>query len=355
MKKNILIQPSASIREAMQELDVTAEKVLLVVDKEKLLLGSITDGDIRRYILQGHDLSDSIEKVYNNNPVFVYENEWEADSIKNMLIKRTLELIPVLDKQKRVVDYVVLGDIFNKEESLLKSKKTIEIPVVIMAGGKGARLDPFTRILPKPLIPIGNRPVIELIMDKFKEFGIEKCYLTINHMSKIIRAYFEESSAQYKITFIEEGKPLGTAGSLRFLQEEIFSDFFVTNCDTIIDADYVGIYEFHEKNQYDITVIASTQHYHIPYGICEIKNGGGLAHIKEKPEYSFLANTGMYILKKDVLKFIPENTFFNLTDLIEVLLKKEGNIGVYPVSEKSWIDVGEWDEYKKGVKLLLKS
>jgi NDP-sugar pyrophosphorylase family protein len=218
-----------------------------------------------------------------------------------------------------------------------------------MAGGKGTRLDPFTKILPKPLIPIGDQPILELIMDRFHTYGMEQFYITLNHRSKMIKAYFEEFKTKYKIRYVDEKKPLGTAGGLKYLSDTTSGPIFVSNSDIIIEEDYGKILVFHKNNKNDITIVASVKNYNIPYGICEIENGGILKNITEKPNFNFLVNTGMYIIDSSVINLIPEGEFYHITDLIEDCKKTGGRIGVFPISEKSWIDIGEWEMYKKAL------
>lgn len=348
--KNITVHSKITIREAMEILDKTAEKVLLVVDHDEKLIGALTDGDIRRHILKNHDLSGTIENAYNKEPWFIYQEAFNLEKIKKIFIKYKLTLIPVLDGNKTVVDYLTPENVFGKESKI--KKKKVSAPVVIMAGGKGTRLKPFTTVLPKPLIPVGEKTVIDHIIDRFRDYGIKEYYLTVNYMSKIIRAYFEEKNPDYKIDFAEETEPLGTAGSLKLLRDKLVTPFFVSNCDIIVEADYADIYEFHLKGRYDITMVAVAKQFHIPYGVCELDNSGGLANIKEKPEYNFLVNTGFYVLNPKTLGMIPDDGIFHMTHLMEKVKEKNGKVGVYPISENSWIDVGQWEEYRKALKIM---
>ena len=348
--KDITIHPQVSIKEAMEALDRTAEKVLLVVDDKQVLIGTLTDGDIRRYILKGRDLTGTIKSAYNPNPLSVFQENLDPIKIKAVLLKNKIDLIPILDRNRKVVNYITWGKVFGHNKRTEDQK--LDVPVVIMAGGKGTRLEPFTKVLPKSLIPVGEKPVIDHIIDRFRAYGASEFYLTIHHKSKILRAYFEEKCPDYSIGFAEEDEPRGTAGSLKLLKGKLNKPFFVSNCDIILEADYADIFRFHTKNSYDITLVASAKQFNIPYGICELNGGGSLERIKEKPEYNFLVNAGMYVLNPAVLELIPDNQLFHITHLLDKIKENGGQIGVYPVSEKVWIDVGQWAEYRKALKVI---
>ena len=349
--KDITIHPKATIKEAMEFLNKTAEKVLLVVDDDdQTLIGTLTDGDIRRYILEGRNLSGTIENAYMPNPIFVFQKDFNLEKAKRALTENKIDLVPILDQNKIVVDFITWGMAFGNTKR--SEDQRLNVPVVIMAGGKGTRLEPFTRVLPKPLIPVGDKPVIDHIVDRFRVYGVSQFYLTVHHMSKIMRAYFEENEPDYSIGFAEEDKPRGTAGSLKLLADKLNKPFFVSNCDIIIETDYADLYRFHTQNRHDITLVASAKQFNIPYGICEINSNGSLERIKEKPEYNFLVNAGMYVLNPAVLELIPDNQLFHITHLIDKVREKGGVVGVYPVSENAWIDVGQWAEYKKALKVI---
>ncbi|WP_022668253.1 nucleotidyltransferase family protein [Desulfospira joergensenii] len=348
--KNITIQSKTTVKEAMEVLNKTAEKVLLVVDQDKKLIGSLTDGDIRRHILKNKQLTDSIETVYNPDPYFIFQKDFDKDNLRKILTDHKIDLIPILNNERVVIDYITWEKAFGN--LLGGAGNKISAPVVIMAGGKGTRLEPFTKVLPKPLIPVGDKPVIDHIIERFRAFGANQFFFTINYMAKIMRAYFEEKEYDYKIDFAQEKEFRGTAGSLKLLQGKLEQSFFVSNCDIIIEADYSDIYRFHIKNEYDITLVAATKQYNIPYGVCELNGSGSLKRIREKPEYNFLVNTGLYVLNPDILSFIPDHGIFHITHLMESLHDNGGSIGVYPVSDSSWIDVGQWSEYRKAIKII---
>ncbi|MGV8058384.1 MAG: sugar phosphate nucleotidyltransferase [Smithellaceae bacterium] len=350
--KKLLIDSSIKIITALKLLDETADKVLFVVDQDNRLLGTLTDGDIRRYLLSGRSLEDAISEVYNKSPKALLDKEYFQENAKKILLKYKLTMIPIIDEKKLLLNIVSWDKIFSEEKKKPKKRKNIKVPVVIMAGGKGTRLDPFTKILPKPLIPIGDKPIIELIMDKFHEFGMRDFYVTLNHKSKMIKAYFEEFKTKYGITYIDEKIPLGTAGGLKYLQGKISGPIFVSNSDIIIEEDYSKILKFHNNNRNEITIVASVKNYNIPYGVCEIENGGILREIKEKPSLCFLVNTGMYIVNSTALNIIPQDEFYHITQLIQDLKNAGSKIGVFPVSEKSWMDIGEWEKYKEVLEYL---
>jgi len=344
--KKILVNPEQSIKNVLKHMDMVGEKTIFVVDKVNKLLGTVTDGDIRRWILKGKRLSDHISKVMNLSPVSLKKN-FVQERAKTIMVTKNIECLPVIDDEGKVISAAWWVDLFKNS---VKKLESLNLPVVVMAGGEGARLHPFTKILPKPLMPIGDKPIIEIIINRFFDHGCKDFYLSLNYKSSIIKAYFSDFEHKYKISYILENKPLGTAGSLHFLKNRIKKMFFVSNCDILIEADYADILKFHRQKKNKITLVSSMKNFTIAYGVCEIQSGGALKTIREKPEYDFLVNTGMYILEASVLKDIPRNTFYNITDLINDYLKKGEKVGVYPVSEKAWIDIGQLEVLQETLK-----
>lgn len=348
--KKYLIVLDSDLRTAMKRLDQSQSKILFVINKNNTLYGSITDGDIRRWILKNNNLNAKIEKVCNSSPISSKEN-YRVEELNRVMINNGIQAVPVLDKNNFIVEILFREKIVHfKKEDLFESSK--KIPVVIMAGGAGTRLEPFTKILPKPLIPIGEKSILEVIIDKFKLFGLDEYYLTVFHKKNIIKSYFEEIDLDYKLSFVEESSPLGTAGILSSLHSKVKTSFFLTNCDTIINCNYKKIFEFHDKNKYDITIVGSMINYRIPYGICDIEKEGKLISITEKPEFSYLVSTGMYLIRKSAINLIPKNKPYDITNLIEDVKNNKGSVGVYPISEKSWLDTGQWHEYKETLNQL---
>lgn len=344
-----LIQKNESIKKAIELIDKGARKIIFVVDTENKLYSTITDGDIRRWIIKTGRIKGTVDDICNNNPIF-FEKDYSVEKVKEILLTEKIEAIPIVDNERKIIKILFWDDIFKEEREEFTQ---INLPVVVMAGGKGTRLDPFTRILPKPLIPIDDKTIIEVIMDEYAKFGIKKFYISINHKAKIIKAYFEEQKSKYSLEFVEEEIALGTAGSLKLLEKKINTSFFVSNCDIIIKEDYAKILDFHKENKFALTLVGSMQHHVIPYGVCEIENGGILKRVNEKPTYDFIVNTGMYLLNPETFRFIPDNKFYDITDLISDLKKNNYKVGVYPVSEKSWVDIGQWEKYKLNLGRLL--
>jgi dTDP-glucose pyrophosphorylase len=337
--KDIMTDINMTIRETIKKLDETSKKIILIVDETTTLIGVVTDGDIRRWILKNGNLDEKVSVIMNTSPKFVYEGE--VDKAFDIMKARYIDAIPVLDRNKKVINVLFWND---KSNEVLSKYGKIQIPVVIMAGGNGTRLYPYTKILPKPLIPIGDTPIVERIMNKFHSFGCKKFYMTINYKKNMIKSYFNDIEYEYEIEYVEEEKPLGTGGSLYLLKESLKETFFMSNCDILIEANYSDILNYHLENNNKITMITSLKNYKIPYGVVELDCDGIIKATKEKPEYNFLVNTGMYIIEPSLIEMIPENQFFNITDLIEACIKKGLKVGTYPVSENAWLDMGQFNE-----------
>ena len=216
-----------------------------------------------------------------------------------------------------------------------------------MAGGKGDRLELFTKVLPKPLIPIGDVPIIERIMDEFSCFGVKDFYITLNYKGEMIEAYANSLSKDYKINFIREEEYLGTAGSIKMIGDVQFDDIIVSNCDILVKANYKKALDFHRRTESFMTILSSIQYYKIPYGVISYVNGGKVTAIQEKPEYTFVINTGVYILKRTCLSYIPHKKKFDMPTLINMLITDNKAVSNYPVNESDYIDIGQWCEYWK--------
>ena len=347
--KFITIYPNQTIRDAIKKININRLRSVIVVNKQLKLLGILNDGNIRRALLTGALLSDQINPYYSTEPVYFKKNEVKKNYLKKILIQQNLNVIPIVNHKKKLINYFSLVKVIKQKIYKGKNQK---IPVVIMAGGKGTRLKPFTDILPKPLIPISGKSVLEHIIDKFLNYGMNHFIFTVQFKSELIKSYIKElkQNINMKCDFIEEKKPLGTAGGLSFLYKKINKDFCVANCDTIIKTDLNNVYDFHKNNNNVITLVVSIKEFKIPYGICKTKVNGEFSNLVEKPKSNYLVNTGFYVLKPQILKFIPKNKLFNFNQLINFAQKRKFKIGLYPIDDENWIDVGQWEEYKNAIK-----
>ncbi len=347
MLADLLIAPEARLREALRQLEDTERKVLFVADDDARLRGTLTDGDVRRWILAGGELDGHVLDVCNPNP-FVVTEAGDRERLKHELLSRQITCVPVVDERGRIADVVFL-DALMLDEPARPAQPAIDVPVVIMAGGKGTRLAPFTSVLPKPLIPLGDKTVIEVIVDAFRDHGVDDFYLAVNYKSRIIRSYFDELEPPYSVRFLYEEEPLGTVGALHQLGGKVDGDVIVTNCDVIVRADYHDLLRHHRHMGNAITLVTSLKHFTIPYGVCEIENGGCLKGIREKPAFDFLVNTGLYVFDASVLGLIPPGQHCDVTDLIARAQTSGKRVGVYPIGEEAWIDTGEWSEYRNAL------
>jgi len=345
----LLIGLDHDLMQALRRMDQGSEKILVVVDRSSCLKGVLTDGDIRRHILKKGSINGIVQDCYNPNPIFIMQGD-SLEKAKGIMISRRIDAIPMVDSKKRVVELVTWNFLFQKKQ---KNKKKLSCPLVVMAGGKGNRLVPFTHILPKALIPIGEKPIIEMILQKFYEYAVDHFYIVVNFKGEMIKSYFDNAQLAYQISYIWEKEFLGTAGSLRLLPKKFPETFIVSNCDVIVQANYPDLIDYHHKNGNVLTILGSLQHHVLPYGVIEFTSHGIIQALKEKPSYDVTINTGVYVLDKSILRYIPKG-FFHMTDLINILLREKRNVGVYPVSEKSYADIGQWEEYKKNVSLLMK-
>ena len=340
---NRIIKTSISIINALKQMDSNQVKLLIVLEND-IFLGLLSLGDIQRAILDKVSLDLEIKHIMRSTYKTASLSMSEKD-IRELMIEDRIECMPIINDNK-IVDVYFWDDLFPKQQK----DKSLRIPVVIMAGGKGSRLKPLTNIIPKPLIPIGEKPIIEIIMDSFSDVGVDNFLISVNYKADMIKRYFDEINPNYKISYFKENKPLGTAGSMYMLKNKINSTFFVTNCDILINQNYHDIYNYHKDSKNDITIVASLKHYKIPYGTIETGKNGELLSMQEKPELTFMINTGMYILEANVLNELKDDEFLHITDLIDNLKNKNKRIGVFPVSEKSWMDMGQWEEYHQTLK-----
>lgn len=331
-----------TLAEAMQRIDRNTCGIFFIVDSNKKLTACITDGDIRRFLLAGGKLDAPVMKAANHNPKFAYSEE-EARSLYH---KKNWIVIPVIDIERHIVD------LYTGEAITTKPRVSLNIPVVINAGGRGTRLDPFTRVLPKPLIPVGDLPIIEHIMQEFQSYSCEQFHIIVNYKKELMKAYFTESENKYDINWYDEEKPLGTGGGLSLLRGRLNETFFFTNCDNLLQSNYERMLEFHRENGNVITMVCAYKNFSIPYGVIEMGVNGKIESMKEKPLVSFLTNTGIYIVEPEVLDDIEDNIAIGFPDIVEKQRQKGCKVAVFPVSESEWMDMGQLNELEKMRKKL---
>jgi dTDP-glucose pyrophosphorylase len=334
--ENITLTGDETILSAMKQMDIVGRKLLIIIRDWKFI-GLISIGDIQRAIIKNLPLTTRVRNIIRDDIRVAYIHE-DFDKIKSEMITGRIECMPVLNKCGNLVDVIFWEDIFGDKPDLSES---IDIPVVIMAGGEGTRLKPLTNVLPKPLIPIFDKTIIEDIMDQFVKTGCHEFYISLKYKADMIRHYLISlNNPDYHMRFFQEETPLGTAGSLCLLSDKISSTFFVTNCDSIVKQDLTEVYKYHKKNKNDITIVAALKYMQIPYGTIESGTDGILTSLNEKPEITYKINSGVYLLEPETLSMLPNNEFFHITDLILKIKSNKGRVGVFPVSEKSWHDYG---------------
>lgn len=333
---NYIVSKNEPILDVLKKIDKNGKGIVFICDNNKLL-ASVTDGDIRRYIINNGNLDNTIKNIGNYKPHYIYEHK--NINYKNYMEENGITSLPVLDKNNNIVNIKFL----KKDKNFSNNK--IDVPVVIMAGGKGTRLKPYTNILPKPLIPIGEKTITEHIIDSFEKYGCNNFYMIVNYKKNFIKTYFYEIDK--KISFIDEEQFLGTGGGLYFIKDIVKDTMFLTNCDVLIDYDYSKILDKHKKSGNIATVVCVEKNQNLSYGVMELDENGNIIEMKEKPKFSFVINTGVYIIEPEFLQCIPENTFIHITDVIEKCIKDGKNVGTYILQEQDWLDMGQFDELEK--------
>lgn len=343
LQKKFLINKKNSIEEAMKKIKINGSRTLLVIEKNSRLIGTLSEGDIQKALIINSDVSVNISKIYNKKPKNIKEGNIENSDIANIFIEGQYGILPVVDKNKKLKKIITWSDIFRPDKNHIKLKN---IDVVIMAGGKGERLRPYTQILPKPLVPINNKPMLEHIIENFQYFNFNKFHLILNHQANLIKSYFDNIKKNLKINYIKEPKVLGTAGGLRYLNKISSDDFIVANCDTLFKINYAKLYKYHKQNNNLMTVVVSNSRHTFQYGFCKT-NKNKLLSIVEKPKFNFTVNTGLYLFNKKIIKLIPKGKKFDMTDLIKKCLDIKKNINVFKISPSSWNDLGQIKEFTK--------
>ncbi len=328
-----------TVSEAMQKMNVNANGILFLTNREGILKGCITDGDIRRFLLSGGKMTDMAISAANLKPRYAKN----VDGARRLFHAKYFYFIPIVDNEGKIVE-LYKGD---GEKKQIREYTSLHLPVVINAGGKGTRLDPYTRVLPKPLIPVGDLPIIELIMREYQNYGCDSFHIIVNYKRDLMKAYFHDGEGSYKIFWHDEEMPLGTGGGLSLLKGIIKSTFFFANCDALLTADYADMVRFHKENKNVITMVCAYKNISIPYGVVEMGVNGSIIEMKEKPLVSFLTNTGIYIVEPEVIDDIEDNVSIGFPDIVEMEKSMGKKVAVYPINENDWMDMGQINELEK--------
>lgn len=341
--KKYIVQEKTTILDTMRQIEEGGNGIAFVCRGLKLL-AVVTDGDIRRHILRNGSLKQEIVSIaraqYISLPI---ERVEEAVSVMR---RESIMAVPIINNTGEIVEVKFLRDIMGTV-GVRAVKAQLQIPLVIMAGGKGTRLRPYTDILPKPLIPIGDRTVTEHIMDRFEEYGCRQIYMIVNYKKNFIKAYFNDNEKERNITFVEEHEYLGTGGGLKLLSGLFHSSFFMSNCDVLIRADYEEILNFHKKNHNIITMVCAQKSFGIPYGTVQFDQESRVIGMEEKPCFHYNVNTGLYVIEPKFLDKIPENNPAHITDVIARCISEKERVGCYLIQDDAWMDMGQLDELER--------
>ena len=334
---NITLHKDSTIRDVLEIIDNGNMRIALIIENNNKLVGTVSDGDIRRAFLKGANLNDSIKDIIFTN--FIYAKVGDSkDKLIKLAKHNQIYIIPIVNENFTLVGIEEVNDLITPKE--YKNK------IVLMVGGLGTRLKPLTNDIPKPLLKVGNKPILETIIENFSKYGFKHFILSVNYKSEMIQEYFGNGSHfGVTIEYVLEDQRMGTAGALSLMRDKLKDDFFVMNGDLLTNINYEHLLDYHLKDKATATMCVKEYDFQIPYGVVNIKNNHILS-ISEKPIHKFFVNAGIYTLNPSVLKFIPDDEFFDMPTLFDYLISnKQKNIS-FPIREY-WLDIGEIKEYEK--------
>ena len=342
----LIVPDTENVEQALHVLNEQGLQILLVIDSDKKLVGIVTDSDLRRAVLQGVQLSDRVDKLMQKKYKSVGYNDW----LSNPRIgdPSGYNHIPVLSDGSQIAGLLIATSLLDEQH---KEVPIIDTPVVIMAGGMGSRLAPFTNILPKPMLPVGDSTVLEKILESFYKQGFREFYVIVNHKKELIKAYFRDTALPFNLTFVEETQPLGTAGGLSLLAGKLLETFILSNADIISDVNFLKAIEWHVGNNAFATIISVEKLTSIPYGTVKSAKNGKVLSISEKPEIKHQIISGLYIFDKQILDHIPSNKPIDMDHLLRNLMGKRQSVMTYNVAS-NWLDMGEFSEYREFLKFF---
>lgn len=347
-----IISSSSTIAQVLERLNKIVVKNIYIVDGHNRLIGSITDGDLRRGFINNVKKSDNVEAVMNKSPHKIYSGEQNKGSLVDKFKALGIPSIPIIDFDNKIVEIILLKGAPIEEVQVQAPKDNY---VFILAGGEGNRLKPFTHILPKPLIPVGEKPILEIIMDRFKADGFGKFILSLNFKADLIKLYFDNPLVKNKyecIEYVNEKMPLGTIGSLSLATAYITEDFLISNADILVEENVGNIMDFHKEHDAVLTIIGCVKQSILSYGVLEINEVSELIAMDEKPSLKHIVNTGVYAAKPEITDYIKEDTYMDMTQVIELLLRDKKKVCVYQIDDGRWVDIGHWDELQKAINFI---
>lgn len=335
--EKIIISPNASIKDAMKKIDEGATKIALVTDEKLSFLGTITDGDIRRAILNDMSLDESIESIYNKNPIKAYIDTPKSELIR-IAKQHSILRVPIVDDSNRLLSMELIEEL---PTSITKSNK-----VILMVGGLGTRLRPLTNNTPKPMLHVGGKPILETIIERFSSYGFVNIVMCIGYKSDVIQNYFGDGSDYgVNIEYILEDKRMGTAGALSLLKEKPNEPFFVMNGDLLTNINFEHLCDYHIANKSKGTMCVREYDFQVPFGVVNLE-GHNITSIEEKPVHNFFVSAGIYMLDPSCIDMIPKNEFYDMPTLFEKMIKQNDNAISFPLREY-WLDIGRLEEYEK--------
>lgn len=336
VERHCILQ-SDTVRDALIKLDkLASDAILFVVDDQRMLVGSLTDGDLRRGFIKGLGFEDKLGDFVQSSPRYIMEREYSLEKLETFKTNN-FKVVPILNDQHIIVD--ILN--FKTRTTLLP------VDAVLMAGGEGKRLRPLTENTPKPLLKVGDKPIIEYNIERLKKVGVKNINLSINYLGDQLVEYFGDgSNHDLNIQYVREDKPLGTIGSILLVDSFDHDDIIVMNSDLLTNIDFADFYKAYKNSSADMAVAATSYHVDVPYAVLEINNEHTVRSLKEKPRYTYYSNAGIYILKRDILKMIPVNQFFDITDLMDKVLEMNLKLITFPINGY-WLDIGKHEDFKK--------
>jgi len=348
---NLVISPTATVMDAIARISQTGKKVVFVVDEADKLLGIFSDGDLRRHFLSGGKTEDPVSSAMNREPFTLRS---DARKSWNDAIRTAAQAsYPVVDENGTLADALFWDEVKSDISFANLPQLPASVQTVIMAGGKGTRLYPYTKVLPKPLIPIGDEPICTRVINSFKKYGCSDFHLIVNHQKELVSAFYAAEDTGVSVTCHAEPEPLGTAGGLRLLKDVLHGDFFVSNCDILLRQSYAAVYDFHLTQKNDVTVIGAAKDIQMPYGVIHTEPKSAIVtHIDEKPRMSLLTNVGVYVMNASVLDLIGEDEKLLMTDLIRRCIDQGRRVGVFSIPGSNWLDMGQMEEMKHMVATL---